>query len=76
MIYFTVTISYLYHIILSPPTLLWQTLSLSVVSWLDLGYSLSLGLIIGKGFGGFFTPKNNNFIETFKCHMDFAFGLV
>ena len=67
MIYFTVAISYLYHIILSP---------LSAVSWLDLGCSLSLGLIIGKGFGGFFTPKNNNFIETFKCHMDFAFGLV
>ena len=41
----------------------------SIVTWLHLRYSLSLVLIIGKGFGGFFTPEDYSFVETFKCHI-------
>ena len=73
---FSVTVSYSYHIILSLLTLMWDSLCESILTWLDLRYSLSLVLIIGKGFGGFFTPEGYNFVETFKCHMDFALGLV
>ena len=50
--------------------------SQSIVTWLDLRYSLSLVLIIGKGFGGYYTPEDYSFGEIFKCHMDFALGLV
>ena len=53
-------------------TLVWHTLSLSAASWLGLGYSFSLRV----HYWSFFTPKDNNFVETFKCHMGFALRLV